>query len=96
MAFSKSGRKTQIRPLPWPRRFSTAFGGITAFDGAVCRAATRYGRDGTRSATCKPNNVDPVAYISKTLQAILDGRPQSPIDELMPWSFVTASSLAHR
>lgn len=45
-------------------------------------------------ATCKLNNVDPVAYIAKTLQAILDGHPQSRIDELMPWSFVTASSLA--
>jgi len=28
------------------------------------------------------------------LQAILDGHPQSRIDELMPWSFVAASSLA--
>ena len=45
-------------------------------------------------ATCKLNNLDPVAYIAKTLQAILDGHPQSRIDELMPWSFVTASSLA--
>ena len=45
-------------------------------------------------ATCKLNNLDPVAYIAKTLQAILDGHPQSRIDELMPWSYVTASSLA--
>jgi len=45
-------------------------------------------------ATCKMNNVDPVAYIAKTLRAILDGHPQSRIDELMPWSFVAASSLA--
>ncbi|MFA6207528.1 MAG: IS66 family transposase [Methylocystis sp.] len=45
-------------------------------------------------ATCKLNNLDPVAYIAKTLQAILDGHPQSRIDELMPWSFVAASSLA--
>ncbi|MCQ4189955.1 transposase domain-containing protein, partial [Methylocystis suflitae] len=42
----------------------------------------------------KLNNLDPVAYIAKTLQAILDGHPQSRIDELMPWSFVAASSLA--
>ncbi|MBG0792845.1 transposase domain-containing protein [Methylocystis sp. H62] len=45
-------------------------------------------------ATCKLNNVDPVAYIAKTLQAILDGHPQSRIDELTPWSFVAASTLA--
>jgi hypothetical protein len=43
-------------------------------------------------ATCKLNNGDPVAYIVKTRQAILDGHPQSRIDEVMPWSFVTAST----
>jgi len=45
-------------------------------------------------ATCKLNDVDPVAYITQTLQAILNGHPRSCIEELMPWSFVTASSLA--
>ena len=45
-------------------------------------------------ATCKLNNVDPVAYITNTLQAILDGHPQSRIEELMPWNFQPASSLA--
>ena len=32
-------------------------------------------------ATCKLNNVDPVAYITNTLQAILDGHPQSRVEE---------------
>jgi hypothetical protein len=41
------------------------------------------------------NGVDPQAYIAKTLQAILDD-PQSRIEELMPRSFVAASSLAAR
>ena len=45
-------------------------------------------------ATCKLNDVDPLAYITKTLQAILDGHFQSRIEELMPWSFQPASSLA--
>lgn len=45
-------------------------------------------------ATCKLNDVDPVAYIAKTLQAILDGHPQNRIEELMPWSFLSASSPA--
>ena len=45
-------------------------------------------------ATCKLNNVDPVAYITNTLQAILDGHPQSRVEELMPWNFHPASSLA--
>ncbi|MCQ4190968.1 transposase domain-containing protein [Methylocystis suflitae] len=38
------------------------------------------------------NNVGPVAYVAKTLQAVLDGHPQSRIEELMP--FLSASSLA--
>jgi transposase len=45
-------------------------------------------------ATCKLNDVDPVAYITETLKAILDGHPQSRVEELMPWSFQPASSLA--
>jgi hypothetical protein len=45
-------------------------------------------------ATCKLNDVDPDAYITKTLHAILDGHPQSRLEELLPWSFQSASSLA--
>ena len=45
-------------------------------------------------ATCKLNDVNPAAYITETLQAILDGHPQSRIEELMPWRFQTVSSLA--
>ena len=45
-------------------------------------------------ATCKLNNVDPVAYLDATLRAILDGHPQNRIEDLMPWRFRTASSLA--
>jgi transposase len=45
-------------------------------------------------ATCKLNDVNPVAYITETLQAILNGHPQSRIEELMPWRFQTVSSLA--
>jgi hypothetical protein len=43
-------------------------------------------------ATCKLNRVDPVAWIAATLQAILDGHPQSRIEDLMPWRFQTPSS----
>ena len=45
-------------------------------------------------ATCKLNGVNPAAYITETLQAILNGHPQSRIEELMPWRFQTVSSLA--
>ena len=43
-------------------------------------------------ATCKLNDVNPVDYIADTLRAILDGHPQSRIDELMPWRFQKSSS----
>jgi transposase len=45
-------------------------------------------------STCKINDIDPVAYLAKTLQAIMDGHPKTRIDELMPWRSTTASSLA--
>lgn len=38
-------------------------------------------------STCKLNDVDPVAYITETLKAILEGHPQSRIEELAPWNF---------
>ena len=37
---------------------------------------------------------DPVAYLAATLRAILDGHPQNRIEDLMPWQFQPASSLA--
>jgi transposase len=43
-------------------------------------------------ATCKLNDVNPVAYIAETLQAILNGHPQSRIVDLMPWCFRKAST----
>jgi transposase len=45
-------------------------------------------------ATCKLNAVDPAAYLAATLRAILDGHPQSRIEDLMPWRFQAQSSLA--
>ena len=45
-------------------------------------------------ANCKMSNVDPVSYLTMTLQALLDGHPKSRIDKLMPWNFEVASSRA--
>ena len=44
-------------------------------------------------ATCKMADVNPVDYIDTTLRAILDGHPQSRIEDLMPWRFKQPSSL---
>ena len=45
-------------------------------------------------ATCKMSNVNPVDYIAATLRAILDGHPQSGIEDLMPWQFNLTSTPA--
>jgi hypothetical protein len=37
--------------------------------------------------TCKLNAVDPFAYLSATLAAIVNGHRQSQIDVLMPWNY---------
>lgn len=37
--------------------------------------------------TCKLNAVDPQAYITSTLTAIVNGHKQSRIDELLPWNY---------
>jgi hypothetical protein len=43
-------------------------------------------------ATCKLCDVNPVAYIAATLEAILNGYQQSRIEDLMPWHFRKTSS----
>jgi len=43
-------------------------------------------------ATCKLNEVNPVAYLAETLDAIINGHPQRQIEELMPWRSRKASS----
>ena len=45
-------------------------------------------------ATCKLSAVNPVDYIDATLRAILDGHPQSGIEDLMPWRYKQTSTLA--
>ena len=40
--------------------------------------------------TCKLNNVDPQRYFSDVLTRLVNGWPQSRIDELMPWHWATA------
>lgn len=40
------------------------------------------------------SDVNPVDYLATTLRAIVDGQPQSGIEDLMPWRFNQLSSLA--
>jgi hypothetical protein len=37
--------------------------------------------------TCKPNDVDPLAYLTDVLTRIVNGHPNSEIDQLLPWAY---------
>ena len=37
--------------------------------------------------TCKMNGVDPHAWLTATLTAIVEGHKQSQIDDLLPWNY---------
>jgi transposase len=37
--------------------------------------------------TCKLNDVDPLAYLTGVLTRIVNGHPNSDIDQLLPWSY---------
>ena len=39
------------------------------------------------SETCKLNDVDPLAYLTDVLARIVDGHPNSEIDQLLPWAY---------
>lgn len=47
-----------------------------------------------RDGVMRMSDVNPVGYLAATLRAILDGHPQSGIEDLMPWRFNQPSSLA--
>jgi hypothetical protein len=38
--------------------------------------------------TCKLNRIEPHAYLTATLSAIVNGHKQSQIDDLLPWNCV--------
>jgi transposase len=42
---------------------------------------------------CKLNGVDPYAYLADVLAKIVNGHPNSAIDDLLPWAYATADAL---
>jgi transposase/regulator of replication initiation timing len=42
-------------------------------------------------ATCKLNDIEPFSYLTRTLEAIVNGHPKSRIDELLPGPFARTS-----
>ena len=37
--------------------------------------------------TCKLNNIEPHAYLTAILRAIVNGHKQSQIEDLLPWNY---------
>ena len=46
--------------------------------------------------TCKLNAIEPHAYLTATLKAIVNGHKQSAIDVLLPWNYTAKVGTAHR
>jgi transposase len=44
--------------------------------------------------TCKLNGIDPQAYLADVISRIVQGHPQSDIDQLLPWAYRTGPSVA--
>ena len=43
--------------------------------------------------TCKLNGIDPHAYLADVITKIVNGHPNSRIDELLPWAYPTMTAL---
>ncbi len=43
--------------------------------------------------TCKLNGIEPLGYLTDVLTRIVDGHPNSRIDDLLPWAYVTKPDL---
>ena len=43
--------------------------------------------------TCKLNGVDPQHYLADVITKIVSGHPQSQIDDLLPWAYLSAENL---
>jgi transposase len=43
--------------------------------------------------TCKLNNVEPFGYLADVLARIVNGHPNSQIDDLLPWAYIVAPEL---
>jgi transposase len=43
--------------------------------------------------TCKLNDVEPLGYLADVLTRIVNGHPNSQIDDLLPWAYIAAPEL---
>lgn len=81
--------------LGWDRKGRASTGSLSC-RGGVISAEYRAGGDDAGAEnwatiaslveTCKLNAVDPLAYLTATLTAIVNGHKQSQIESLLPWN----------
>ena len=45
--------------------------------------------------TCKLCNVEPQNYLANVMTKIVNGHPNSQIDNLLPWAYPAAQALRH-
>ena len=76
--------ETAIRPLALGRK-NALFAGHDEGGRTRARLASLIG-------TCRPNRVEPFAYLTATLEAIAQDHPAADIDALMPWAFSATST----
>lgn len=78
--------ENQIRPIALTRKNALFAGNEVGAENWAMLASL--------VATCKISAVNPVDYIAATLRAIVDGHPQSRVENLMPWRFDQPLSFA--
>ena len=70
-------------------------------DGCCGRAAHSLYSFGWYSVCSNPrpraqlNSVDPHVYLTDVITKIVNGHPNSRIDELLPWAYLAAPALKH-
>ena len=65
--------------LSWGK---VAHGSVLSDNFGSCRVNSQW-----QLTTCKMNGVDPHAWLSATLTAIVHGHKQSRINDLLPWNY---------
>ena len=48
-----------------------------------------------RRGLCKLTDVEPHTYLAETITKIVNGHPNSRLDELLPWAYPAATALKH-
>lgn len=72
---------------PWPDRKKALFAGSDS-------GAEHWAVIASLVETCKLNGIDLQAYLAEVITRIVNGHPNSRIDDLMPWAYPAPPSLS--